>query len=243
MRVWCVHLSSVASSCSKEALLTLYCSSPLLTCVLCTRALLFIPLFLPPCLHALTVADLAHKIAMFLMEDTGSIRPWATWDAFITEASPSVMNVRVRPSLGNPGATTSTALDLLRNHMHDMARYQIQHTSSVDYRRGHMLPAQAKHQGNRIIIDPIQFQTRKTSNIDRPVWIAGLSVLVSAVSRGGVRSLESYGVRSYVVSQPFMGSMIIVRPGIRELPRYRAPASPLAEEGEEIRSSECILMR
>ena len=83
-------------------------------------------------------------------------------------------------------------------------------------------------------MDPIRYETQKTSNIDRPVWIARLQVLLQALHVGDVQNFENYGVHTYIVSQPYMGSMIITKPRITHLPCFQMPATPLDDEGEEV---------
>ena len=182
----------------------------------------------------LSLVPVSETMAAFLMDNSSSRYHWRTWAEFITTIRPQRLSFRLQPGLGNPWASTATALEMIRNQLNTMAWYQVWHTSKIDCRRGHLLPKRKSKEGNAIIMPKVEFHNQKETNIDRLAWIARPSTLLHALRGNTLHNLQAYGVYSYVVSQPYMGSMITVKPVITHLPSCDLSLTRVEEDGEEI---------
>ena len=77
-------------------------------------------------------------------EDSSAALKWQAWPSFISSQRATGTLVKLPPTLGNRRFSTLGALELLREHVYDLASYQTRHTKKVDYRHGCLLPRKKK---------------------------------------------------------------------------------------------------
>jgi hypothetical protein len=175
-------------------------------------------------------------VLKFVCEENSRVDAWPPWEEFVTSTRQTKLCFKLRPGLGNSGLETSVALDLLREQVHFLARYVMQHTLAVDWRYASLLPSEGKGttKSSRLFLAPLTFATRKESAVHRAVWVVRPSVLEQALQQKAWSTIFQLGVSSYVVGTPSMARVYILRPALVVLPSGLGTLTPIDEGGEEV---------
>ena len=144
--------------------------------------------------------------------------------------------LKLKPGLGCDSLETSAALDMLKEQMQYFGHYILANTPAVAWRLGSLQPPQTSggNHTNRLFVEPLQFDGKKSTAIHRPVWVVKASVLLDAQKSKAFTDIFSKGVRSYVIGTPFMGNVYTLHPCIRDLPGVNTVPEPIAEHGKNV---------
>ena len=140
-----------------------------------------------------TLSKVPGMIGAFLDETQSRSTMWARWESFFRDHHEPRNFLKLVPGLGQRDMSTLSALDILRRDLHDLTRYSLIHTQTVDVLCGTVLYPKPKRD-TRVIVQPIAYGSSKGSSLNRPVWIARLDVVERAVREGRLDTISCLGI-------------------------------------------------
>ena len=172
-------------------------------------------------------------IGAFLDETQSRSTMWARWENFFRDHHEPSNFLKLVPGLGQRDMSTLSALGILRRDLHDLTRYALIHTQTVDVLCATVLYPKPRHD-TRVIVQPIAYGSSKGSSLNRPVWIARLDVVERAVREGRLDTISCLGIRGWIVGEHSLRCVLEVRPRFTSLPDGTGIESSLDEGGERV---------